>query len=181
MTARHLMIDIETLGTGGRAPIIAFGAVLLSDKPDNDTFYCAIRPSLSPPYEPDFDTLAWWTQQSEEARKVFRATDAITPLGFCVKFLAWWNEQGLGDGRSVKVWAKPPRFDIAIVEHMLRAEGYSPPWKHQNVLDMRTIIFLADPEGNLKPPPNEGHHNALADAMWQAQYLQRLLTSDDSP
>lgn len=174
LKAKHVMIDIEALGTSPRAPLLALGAVAIDASGRGlSSFYRAVKPSLSPPYEPGFGTLVWWTQQSEEARAVFSDPNAVGADIFSILFTRWWGEHA---DENTKLWAKPPRFDVAILEHTLR-HYVSIPWGHRNVLCFRTLIHLKDPKGVCQPPFIGVEHNALSDAERQANYLVRLLNS----
>lgn len=168
----HIMLDIETLGVSSRSPILALGAAALGSSGPPREFYRAVKPSLAPPFEPSFGTVSWWAQQSMEARGVFSDPDAASSAEMCLAFLEWW---GLHADKDTKLWAKPPHFDVVILQHTLAVHGYRPPWSHRNILDLRTLIHLKDPDGALQPPDIAGHHNALSDAVWQAEYLTRLL------
>ncbi len=167
----HVMIDIETLGRTPRASILSIGAVAMdADFVVLGEYYAVVDPTLSgPDYEIGPETVVWWAQQSEEARAVF--TDANRSIGSVLLHLYTW----IGQWGEPKVWAKPPRFDIAILEHAYDVQCLNLPWEHRDVLDLRTLIYLRDPDGLLRPPDDAARHNAVADARWQAQYLARLL------
>jgi hypothetical protein len=173
----HVVIDIETLAKSPRASILSIGAVAVGPALDGwsmtNTFYVVVDSAQSTPgsYDIEADTVRWWAQQSDAARAVFTDPEAMF-LGSALDSLASWLTLEPG---PKKIWAKPPRFDIAILEHAFAIEGRPIPWGHRDVLDMRTLIHLRDPEGALAPPDDDGHHNALGDAMWQARYLATLL------
>jgi len=169
----HLMIDVETLGLSPRAPIVSLGAVLFDQEGFYQTFYRAAKPELGGPFEPDFDTVRWWMRQSDEARAVFQDPEATDVGTMLMRFSFWLEEHCFG--KKYKVWAKPTHKDIPWLEHNLRTFGQDIPWSHRDVLDLQTAIHLLDPNGELQPPDNTEHHNALADAQWQVTYLQALL------
>ena len=169
---KHLMIDIETLGTSNCAPILSIGAVVVGE---DSTFYEKCHPSLEPPFEPDFSTLQWWVKQNDKAREAF---DGGIPWQRAMSNFSWFYSQMVNQYGDLKVWAKPPRFDVAILEFAMKQAGLTIPWNHRNVLDLRTLIYLKDPKGDLAPPPTSDKHNALEDARYQAEYLRILLGED---
>ena len=169
----HVMLDIETLATTPRASILSIGAIAMDETfTEIGDFYYVVDPTLSPPddYEITAETVVWWAQQSDEARAVFTDPDRVS-LPVALGSLSYWFRQV---ATPRKVWANPPRFDITILEHAYGVQCLPLPWDHRDVLDLRTLVHLRDPDGALKPPDDASHHNALGDAQWQARYLARL-------
>ncbi len=170
----HVMIDIETLGRTPRAAILSIGAVGMDDAfTEFADFYIAVDPAQSHggEYDIDAETVAWWAQQSDEARAVFTDPERVHIAQALSAMESWLQHVP----RPRKVWAKPPRFDVAILEHAYRAEIRRPWWDHRDVLDLRTLIYLRDPDGLLRPLVDGVKHNALSDARQQARYLARLM------
>jgi len=179
----HVMIDVETLGRSSRAPLVSMAAVYFcstsTDMYREISYWRsgAIAASLAPPFEPDFDTVRWWMQQSDAARQVFTKEPPGALAQTMLHFLSWWEYERINEP---VVWAKPPRFDITIVEHALQTCGLNAPWAHRNVLDMRTLVAALDPSGALKPVDGGTKHDALDDARHQARYVMRLLEETKS-
>lgn len=209
---RHVVIDLETLGTNPCAPIIAVGAIgfdfhagirpKIPPQPDpgshflpdygrhgahTSSFYCAVKPSLAPPFVPEFDTIQWWMSQSESARAVFqeKGEDATSML----QAFSRWLERASRKDRAalespaepVRIWGYSPRMDISILQHTMGVYGYPIPWDHHDVMDLRTLARVVDPSGTLRPDDTETPHHALQDAFWQASYLWRLLALVGDP
>ncbi len=169
----NIMIDIETLGVSSRAPILSIGACSFDQEGIHRRFYTAVILELGAPFEPDGSTLAWWMEQDEEARAVFN-DPARKPIGGAMQFLHAWI-CSVQEDHTIKVWAKPPRFDITILEHAFNHSKVRVPWHHRNVLDMRTLTHALDLKGKQAPAPTGTSHNALDDAIYQAQYVRTLL------
>lgn len=177
---RHVMIDIETLSRQPNASILTIGAVAIEDGEIVGEFDMAIDPRLSgPKYHIDPDTVVWWMRQPDEARAA--ATGGGQSIAVVMGDLKRWLPSGDNAWESpprFKIWANSPRFDIAILEHAFAVQGLGFPWDHRDVLDLRTLVHLRDPEGLLKPPDDDAHHTAIGDARWQARYLLRLFEEE---
>ena len=81
---KHVMIDLETLGTKADSVIISIGAVkfdLDSEQMDDNGFYASVSidSNLERGRKIDEDTLLWWLQQSTDAQAVFH--EPKQPLG----------------------------------------------------------------------------------------------------
>lgn len=159
---RDLMIDIETLGNRPGSVILSIGAVAF----DADTgeigeeFYAAIDPETASKVglTTDISTMLWWMKQSEAAREAAfsgkRSINmALTELSIFVK----WQEPS-------RVWAKPPSFDLVMLEAAFRACDQDIPWHFRVHRDCRTIFDIT----GTKQPEVGTAHNALDDAKAQA-------------
>ena len=71
----HIMLDLETMGNGNRAAIIAIGAVAFNSSGVNQRFYQQVRLDMSIDcgLEMDASTVLWWLQQSDAARSAFKS------------------------------------------------------------------------------------------------------------
>lgn len=164
---KDCMIDIETLGTSPRAPIISIGARMFDRQTWElgDSFYMKAAPDLSR-YSADFSTIQWWLGQSEAARAEFANSGlslhfALTGLTYAIA--KKWKPQA--------VWAMPPTFDVVILENAFRTEGVAVPWAYDASRCVRTVCDLA------KLPKEERakavvEHNALADCDAQILTLK---------
>ncbi len=175
----NLMIDIETLGTGTDAAILAIAAVYFDPKTGElgDEFYTNVnlQSNLNGRRSVDASTMIWWMQQEEAARnevfglnhKAPSLTEALTMFKEFVEF------------ESVKVWGNGSGFDITILETAFKLTKQSPPWKFWNIRDVRTAVELGklldfDPK---KDMPFEGvKHNALDDSKHQAKYVSAIFS-----
>ena len=170
----EFMIDLETLGTGMDAHILAIGACSLWDTEDN--FYCEM---LTEEQNRKIDpaTIQWWMEQSEEARRIFKDYEDSIPLHEALfELLKWMRTKG--NTHKAKIWSHGATFDVPIVQHALMQYGIAVPWRFWNVRDTRTLIDLIKQINNNDPmkPIREGtHHNALDDAIYQAEWMQNIL------
>jgi hypothetical protein len=176
----HVMLDLETLGTTADAVVLSIGAVRfdpssdrLGDRPE-DKFYgsVSIDSQLQLGRRIQEDTLLWWIQQSPEARQVF--FEPKKTLEAVLLDLADWIS--VIPEANLEVWAKPAKFDIAILEHAYQQHDIDVPWPHwaSNCLTSfkkRMCEICVDVP---KQPAPEIAHNALHDAIAQARYVQAL-------
>lgn len=158
------MIDLETLGTSSNAPIISIGACYF-DRHTGDIgtgFSVNVDVAeLGDEFTFDYDTVKWWTEQSDSARKLVfeNPTRLHTALVELMKFI--------GDGNDIKLWSHAT-FDMPILANAFKVIGLKHPVPYRNMRDLRTLMDLANHHSTLK---REGtHHHALDDAKFQAKY-----------
>lgn len=164
---KHIMIDLETLSTNSNASIISIGAVEFDVESSSITseFYEVIKPSdwSMDGFDVNGDTIAWWLNQSIEARKAIIESEKISLADALHKF-TWY----LHPYESFCVWGNGSDFDITILTHAYRQLSMDIPWKFYNTRCYRTIKSLY-PETSIH---REGtYHNALSDACSQARHL----------
>lgn len=175
MTTR-IMADIETLGTAPGSVILSIGAVKFNAREVYlDTFYQVIDPKscTGMGLTMDPDTVMWWMQQSDEARKALFAnpTGAVTLARALVLFTEWVLHTNRNPD-NVEVWGNGANFDNALLGAAYRACGLEQPWKFYNDRCYRTVKAL---HPNIKMAKRIGtHHNALDDARSQAEHLIQL-------
>jgi hypothetical protein len=167
----HVMIDLETMGTSPNAPIVAIGACRFDkDGVAENKFYATISLSsaVASGAEMDADTVLWWMQQDNNAKaEVFNATgDAELSL------LAFTNWLRLRDISGV--WGNGASFDNVILAQTYRRFDQPQPWPFWLDRCYRTVKNFSDVE-----MVREGtHHNALDDAVSQANHLIAIWKKD---
>lgn len=167
----HIMIDNETLGTRADSVILSIGAVkfnLSDDQIDAQGFYGVVEIDSNHEYAPrniSGDTLKWWMQQGQAAKSVF--AERKSTLDEVLHDLAGWV-----DHDNYQVWGNGSDFDIAMLTHAYGTHKMPTPWKFWNTRCFRTIKNLPNTPPNKTPPTVA--HNALADALSQAQHLQQI-------
>lgn len=173
MKYSNVMVDLETLGTVGDAVIMSIGAVRFdidSDKIDDDGFYASIsvESNLEAKRRIQENTLIWWMKQSPEAQAVF--SEEKQTLGDALDGFADW----LGpDTQRVCLWSNGADFDLPMLQHAYMQSGREIPWDFWNNRCYRTYKNL--PHARQVNFKREGvHHNALADAIYQAKHLQLI-------
>lgn len=159
---RDLMIDIETLGTAPGSVILSIGAVAFDAESGEfgEEFYAAIDPqsAVAAGLTMDVSTLKWWMEQSEDARSA--AFSGFWVLGPALNVFGTFVRR-VG---ATRVWAKPPSFDLVLLESAFRACSMETPWHYKTPRDCRTLFDLT---GATQPDVGTAH-NALDDAKSQA-------------
>lgn len=166
---KDLMVDLESLGTGSKSVILAIGAVEFGPEGLGRRFYTNIEPQscVDAGLTIDVSTIMWWMKQSDEARAVF-SRGACPSLGTA---LVDFTEFCMGKGYSI--WGNGAAFDNVLLANAYKAVGRQPPWQHYNDRCYRTLkhLYPAVPT----PPVSGIAHNALDDAVWQAQHAVAIL------
>lgn len=163
----HIMLDLETMGNGPQAAIIAIGAVAFDESGViGDGFYVqvSLESSMKAGGVVDASTVMWWLQQNNEARAAFKGNERAVAIGGALLQFARWFESVDG----CQVWGNGASFDNAILGAAYRANGSTQPWAFWNDRCYRTFKALH----NKVPFERVGtHHNALDDARSQAEHL----------
>ena len=172
MTTPHIMLDIETLGTTPGCVIASIGACTFdpeSGEVARQTFYdlIDIGDAVGAGLTIEYGTVLWWLRQSDEARAEITRQDARSPLKEALDNLSAWYLE-IGADEHTQVWCNGASFDFTILEAAYRAVNAVSPWSYWQLRCARTAR-------NLLPAcetPRQGvAHNALADAIYQAQCL----------
>ena len=166
---KECMIDLETLAVTPDAHILSIGACSISDP--SITFYHTVE-GRNQQRTTNFSTIKWWLKQSPEAIKSATDRSCVLSIGeMLMEFSAWWK-----GNQFVQPWSHGSVFDVIILENACRQFGYEIPWNFWDVRDTRTLFDTAYRiTGKTLKPHREGtHHNALDDAQFQAQWVNRI-------
>lgn len=178
----HLMLDLETLGTGTTASIIEIGAVLFEPKAkgkiwnDKRAFQCFVNPD--PKATVSMSTVFWWFKQSQQARERFSSNypqNFFSEKCAAIKFSEWPAIEEAGGWDKIEgVWSHGAAFDQPLLTSLFERVGYSIPWKYSVSLDTRTLFSLV---GGYPTVDNLGFvpHSALDDAIYQTLAVQNAL------
>lgn len=167
----NVMLDLETMGNGANAAIIAIGAIAF-DKSGihEDKFYrqVSLVSSVEVGMECDPSTIMWWMQQSNEARSAFK--DNVDALHICqalADFSAWFASIG-----GQEVWGNGASFDNVILSSAYKKAGLVQPWKFWHDRCYRTIKSMNQ---SVRLERVGTYHNAVDDAESQAIHLMKIL------
>lgn len=168
----HVMVDLETLSTKPNALIVSIGAVSFNSDGIGQKFYVPIdmgsygnRFELGA-FDIDPNTVAWWMGQTEEGREVFKDTCAMD-LARALREFSDWIDKEVCDTQDVKVWGNGASFDNVILKNAYNRCAIKEPWRHWNDRCYRTVKNMC----SLKMKRHGTYHNALDDAISQAQHL----------
>jgi exodeoxyribonuclease VIII len=166
------MVDLETLGTGPDAAILAIGAVAFKFEEEKflATFYSGVTiksamkaGSVTP------ETLAWWFMQGDAQRgAILLHRNTIRTALF--QFAAWMASME-NSGENILVWGNGADFDNVILSSAFDSELLTRPWGTWNNRCYRTMKNLVPGIKFIKP---EIPHNALEDAVAQASHLTEI-------
>ena len=180
---KDVMLDLETMGNGPCAAIIAVGAVAFDGVSQRgvrtvhqNKFYevVSLESAMAAGGVVDASTILWWMEQSESARSAFTgdAASRAKPLPeVLAAFSRWLNDVSWGYPDKVRVWGCGAAFDNVILRSAYRAVHSPAPWKHWNDRCYRTIRELR-PDIQLSRIGT--HHNARDDAESQAIHLMKI-------
>ena len=172
----HVMIDLETLGTSPRAVILSIGAVAFeTDGTFTGTYYTELfaqeQIDVYSRYV-SIDTIAWWGEQSPEAKSVLTSTNAVSLHSALDRLRGFLPEK---TWEKAQVWSNGASFDIPMLNDAYQGLGEKAPWRYWNERCYRTMKnYFAHIKS---PAPPKVAHNALEDAKAQAAHLALILQS----
>jgi len=172
------MVDLETLGTSDRAPVIQIGAVaFIWGDPDPQIlgkFSAAIRLDSALMHgKYDASTVEFWINQPDEAFQLAFAEQYTLPeaLGH---FDEWLDQFG----QDLRVWGNGMLFDNAILRAAYNACGRRVPWHYRDDRDVRTLVALGKDAGittsHIQPPAGFIKHDGVSDAHFQVLYCNEI-------
>lgn len=173
----HIMLDLETMGTGPNAAIVAIGAVEFeltkAGGQLGEAFYeiISLDSAQASGGQVDASTVLWWLKQTDAARDMFTqpAKDNNVVL---MNFRAWMAKRG--DTKNLRVWGNGASFDNVILASAYRRAGMQLPWNSFNDRCYRTVKSMHPTAPAIQRTGT--HHNAKDDAINQANHLIAMLT-----
>ena len=173
----HVMIDLETLDNKPTSAIVSIGAVKFDPKFGKlgDTFYRVVEIESALKFgTASGSTIKWWMKQSDAARDVFNMTtlENVSDLPTALRDFSDWLAR-TGQDFDYKVWGNGASFDNTILRHAYEQTGIPAPWQFWNDRCYRTFKGMWP---QIKMTKRTGtHHNALDDAISQADHLSEIL------
>lgn len=164
---RHIMVDLETLGSTPGCAILSIGAVMFY--PDTgqtgSEFYMTIDlgSCLKVGLKAESDTFYWWMKQGDRAR--LSLLESPRPIAeTLLSFGGWLLKDSL-------LWSHGSSFDLAVLSCAYNIIGEAKPWNFRDERDTRTLLAHAD----MKMPKSENSHHALWDARSQAVTIMKAM------
>ena len=146
---KHIMIDIETMGTNtSKSLVLSVGAIafdLAKEGPNlsGNIFMRVlfweqqiINGRLIEP-----GTQKWWSEQTQGARDHWENPPHKIQPAFLSKEFIEYRDLCLGDPGTL-IWANGIVFDIGNLESLFLQHSSDIPWKYNLVRDARTIYNL---------------------------------------
>jgi hypothetical protein len=179
----EIMLDIETLDNIPTSAIVTVGACAFNFDTGEigEKFHININPkscqqaglSLSA------DTIMWWMGQSKEAQEALISKNAVTLEQALQKFTEFCCKvRENAPLNRLTIWGNDITFDNVIMENAYRATNQTIPWAFWESGSVRTLVkvgkqFGFDPKKDM--PRGGTHHNALDDAIFQAEYCMKIM------
>jgi len=167
-----IMIDLETLDVLPSATILTIGAVKFDPfgdelgDPKMEKLYMKVDVDSCDRIGATVSnsTLDWWSKQSAAAQAdAFDPNDRISIEEALTKLYKFcWGGK--------RVWSHGAGFDVIILEWYFRKIEKAIPWSFWEVRDTRTLFDLGINPNRVAVTA----HNALADAVDQAQGVQKV-------
>lgn len=164
-----LMLDIETLGTRPKCVVLTIGVVKFDPRQTGTKQTLYLKPNIDEQSnlgrEIQEDTVAWWEQQADDVKEEALSNDNRISVTETLKEL---NKFFVGVNN---MWAQGPAFDFVIMEDLYRDFKMPTPWNFWQIRDSRTLFGV---HGDPRQKGKAGLHNALEDAVSQAQAVQTV-------
>jgi hypothetical protein len=175
------MLDLETLDTSSTAVVTAVGAVVFDPYSNfiGDSFYRVATDWTDQQRRGrtiSGDTVAWWMDQEEAARKALTKPPQRQALP-TFSILREFTEFLEGYSGDVEMWGNGADFDNVILGSLFAAYGAQKPWSYSKNRCFRTLNSLPKPKHIILPMRTGTHHNALDDAITQARALQAIFAA----
>jgi exodeoxyribonuclease VIII len=162
------MLDLETLGNTPGSVIASIGAVKFGEGKILDNFYTTInmKSCVKIGMTIDVSTIIWWMKQSDAARlEMIKSEEGIVDA--LLNFADW-----IGDSEC-EMWGNGVGFDNTLLTCAYDLIDCPRPWKYSNDRCYRTVKALLDPTTKIERTGT--YHNALDDAISQANHLMNIL------
>lgn len=175
---KDIMIDLETLATGPDTVVLSIGAVAfdLDDKILGTTLYTElnIQPQLDDGRKIAASTLRFWVDQNIAIfKEALGSKENRTSPENALTQLANFIRTQIPERKERNIWGNGATFDISILENMYEMYGIECPWGYAAAMDLRTFKRFVGKGKKIYIPV--GKHNALADAVGQAEYVLDIL------
>lgn len=167
---KHVMIDLETLGTSSDSVFLSVAAVQFNDTDVGEVFYrtVSMESALKAGRKINPQTLEWWLDQKPEVMKLmFSNPVSLDDLLIDFKKFILSNE-------SVCLWGNSASFDVGKLTHAYENSIYPKPWSHRNEKCYRTIKSIFHLPPSLEPELVGEAHNPVDDCVYQIKKLQAI-------
>ena len=170
-----LMCDLETMGFPPDGAIVSVGACFF------DLDRCVIGPTFKKNIHLatavrdggviDPSIVMWWLRQGDEARMSI-LNDTYDVRQVLHEFSDWIAAHS--SHKDVRIYGNGAAFDLTLLNSAYRRTGAATPWFFGKERCYRTIRNLY-PQVEYKPDEKgTGAHNALTDAIFQAEHLFKI-------
>jgi hypothetical protein len=183
---RHIMLDLETLDTASSAVVTSIGAVAFDPYTAGYAgfgakFYVELVDDMAAQQQRgrtiSGDTVRWWMWQGQAAQRLFSdlpdpEVQRVATVTALTMFSDFVERNG---GRNAEIWGNGADFDNVILGSLYEAFDVKRPWSYSRNRCYRTMRSL-----HWAPTRTDRfgvHHNALDDAITQAEHLQKIMAA----
>lgn len=169
----HIMLDIETLGTGSNSLVLSIGAVEFSLSGTTFRQFSVNLPILeqiiNPTVEVDMDTIKWWKSQSAEAKAALLHKKPCKSVKEGLKAF----HDFIKTFENPVIWGNGCTFDNVIMRNLFKSFNLDFPTPFYTDMDVRTVVQLADYEkvNKLTGKFTGTKHDAIADCLHQVKLV----------
>jgi len=187
--SHHISIDIEAASTKGNAAITQIGvAVMNHEGTILDDLGRSFKVDITdydklPEFDVNIGTMLWWAQNPPDTLK--EAFGVHNPAGVSgvnedrqslletLMALGFHLHEIKG---KMKIWAKPPSFDLAIIQNACNHFDLQVPWYWRDERCLRTLLSMTPKDASIHGMPFEGaKHDAYTDAVHQLKQIRACL------
>ncbi len=170
------MIDVESMGKGADAALVALGAAFFDIRTQTigPTFLRTINlaTAVRDGGTMDPSTVIFWLRQGDAARHsvAYNGQDIRKVLQ---DFSDWIKETCRHE--DVRPYGNSNSFDLPKIETAMERIGMKTPWHFINVRCFRTMRAMYPSVEYNPAEKGDGAHNALADAEFQVRHLFKIV------
>ncbi len=175
-----MMVDCEALALTANAVVLSIGACTynVDGIKDSIELFPAISPQVEAGREIDDETLMWWFDQNDEARKNIIKGERQPIAVIADEFVEWASTQRVFAGGKENLWfsAFGTDFDLPLINTLL-CKHRTMPWEgrpnYKNKMCLRALDELY--ANDIAWPEGPTAHTAREDAINQAKAHISLL------
>lgn len=173
----HVSVDLETLDLHASAVVASIGLAAFTVAGGIvATSYSTLKhdSQLNAGRTKDPGTMVWWGNQPPEVQEALDQAKAIPATQALQHVTSFFHRFQNNQHYVAGVWGFGSDFDNAILISLFADFQIELPWDYRVNRCGRTLVREL---GTPAPPEKGTHHNAVDDAVWQAQWFRRALQS----
>lgn len=168
----HIMIDFEALNTTPDAAVISIGAVVFRVNGLVGTFYHTIDPKSAEMFgSVSRETMEWWDKEENKQARTAAFGGTVSAKDVWYNFADWLQTYD-----NAYLWSNGADFDLPILKYHLEELVGNYPINFRNHRCYRTLKSFVKHEHVYDSVVRGTKHNALDDAMYQAEVARKCLT-----
>lgn len=178
-----IIVDLETLGTDVDSTVIQIAAAafdITTGELVGDSFESCIDLASCEDMKVSGSTLSFWLRDKHNQQTL---SEILLKGKYCSEsqmwhaFYSWLIKKSIECNGELKLWGNGISFDNMIIKHHLGKERYGQAIKFWNERDARTLVDMYCRKAEISDRdfknsiPNQNKHDAMADIIWEAQFL----------